>query len=715
MTYFATNKGKRKPGLGIRALFVGIFMMCLAIIYSTSIHYSLEQNTALRWLFYLRGEINAPKDISIVALNSSAAERMGYSRHSYTWPRSLYAELLGALSRANAKLIVLDIAFTEARKEQEDGPFETALKNSNNVILYKYLKRHQVATSSGVIDIEEEVPPLQRFLQHALGAGYFVLPKEAGVLTHAHLFLELSRGVEASQPVLAFLATQSHVDLSRLWQTLSGAPFDSSMPINEQATELYKLTDTNQQTKIPPHLQNLFSVFAQRSPLTINFYGQPQSLNHIDIDRVLSLDDQELAEWFAGKIVYVGYMEDKQTEQQDAYSTVYTSSTGVDISGVEISATVLGNLLNQEYIRATPHYIQFAITLVAFFIGYFSIRLGAKTNFLAQFICLMTYLMGCYILFTVKYVWPPILLPIIALLTANLTQFLHNFRNNRRKLNQLRFALAQFLPPSAASQLGQSIMSLEKQYQVVSGVALITDIKGYTRLSETLAPEKLHELMNRYYEILIKVVQKHNGFVANIVGDSLLALWTGPEVDSALCKKSLACAKEMCEAIKKDSELAAQLPTCMALHGGQFSLGNLGAAGHFEYSPVGDIINTVSRIEHFNRNLGTHILFSETIGKSLQGEAGSDTQIRFLGAFNMRNKSAATPLYTYSLQNTEKQSQFDNAIRYFQQHQFSEALSLFELLHQDLQDGPCDYYIRACQQQLESKIQKETDKANLSQ
>ncbi|HMY40824.1 MAG TPA: hypothetical protein PK011_15980, partial [Marinagarivorans sp.] len=77
---------------------------------------------------------------------------------------------------------------------------------------------------------------------------------------------------------------------------------------------------------------------------------------------------------------------------------------------------------------------------------------------------------------------------------------------------------------------------------------------------------------------------------------------------------------------------------------GEFSLGHLGAAGHFEFLPVGDMVNTGSRMEPFNRHLGTRIICSDVVANVL-AENPAEFAVRDLGAFNLRNKANEVRFY----------------------------------------------------------------------
>ena len=700
MTYLATHSQKLTPKNTARYLCLLIAVAFIALFSLSPIAHHIENRTSLPTLFHWRGPLPAPTDIIIIGLNASAAERMGLSRHSHNWPRTLYAQLLDKLSIAKTKLVVFDVAFKAARTEQEDQPFETAIANNGNVLLYTYLKRHQVALANGFVDIEEPIPPLSRFAQRALGVGHFTLPKTAHNVTNTLLFAALGSGPQASQPLLGVLALTPLPDQKQFWQSLTQLPFPEKATPAERAQQFRQHT---MQAQRPYNHANkkqnkrLFKLFSRTAPLVINYFGGAKTFQNIDIDKALALSTADFAQHFKDKTVYIGYLETHQTEQQDAYSTIYTSDTGIDVSGVEISATVFANLRQGNDIQKPPQWLKTLICL-GFLIGGF----GIWYHYFSLHLVLQSLLLGGYIsashyAFSHHHYALPLTLPLFALALGNLLQLQRQFCLNRTRLSHIRYALTQYLPSEAANALSKNINTLEKQHTLVHGVVLMTDIKGYTSLSETLPPASLHQLMNAYYKELIAAVQNNGGTIGNIVGDSLMAMWTGSNIDNAMCQRAIKAVMEIQTSVSANAEFAQHLPTCIALHGGQFSLGNLGAQGHFEYSPVGDIINTVSRIEHFNRDLGTEFLCSEVIAETLTSTHKNQRLLK-LGEFALRNKKDAVALYTLIMQETaESQRDIANfvlALEKKAQGDHSSAHTLLKHIKHPTLLGASNFHIR---------------------
>jgi adenylate cyclase len=660
----------------------------------------VAEHSASPVFFMMRGPIAPPAELALVTLSLRAAEALGQPRTYFS--RRLHAQLINQLTQAQAHLIVFDIAFKEPRNEDEDASLEMAIKNSNRVVLFDYLKRYQIENAQGRVDVEEIIPPLARFKQVALGSGSFVLPKTNALVGHIHPVLELHGVPHLSQPlqVLSLYAVEpwQHF-LQKLKQEIHQPELDGSNTIWQHINQL-----SAQQKKavldgcVDAICQSLWRSFTGTEGIFINFYGPPGHLPQWPLDQVLAMPAQEQAAIFANKIVYVGLVEPQQTEQQDAYRTVFSNANGLDLSGVEISASVLGNLLHNQaltYLNYTQQSALLALWILA--LGLISQQLSQRLAWAVGVIWHLAYVMAAYWAFVQHYFCLPLISPLaLSVVFVGLDTRLR-LRANKLRYQNLITDLTHYMPAQAAKALSDHITNFAANNQLVSGVCLLTDIQGYTRLAEELPPSELHQLMNRYYAELIDEVKASGGIVANIVGDALLALWLDTHISADACIRAsrTACAIQKRLAAQADLH---RLPTSCAVHGGEFSLGHLGASGHFEYSPVGDMVNTVSRMEPFNRHLGTRILCSELVAEVLINSA-CEFSLRDLGAFNLRNKKTCVrfyQLYEPGINPAQNglESLFKQALERYACAP-AEALPLFQALTAQFpQDGPSRYYLQ---------------------
>jgi adenylate cyclase len=141
------------------------------------------------------------------------------------------------------------------------------------------------------------------------------------------------------------------------------------------------------------------------------------------------------------------------------------------------------------------------------------------------------------------------------------------------------------------------------------------------------------------------------------------------------------------------------LPTRIGLHAGEILLGNIGTMEHFEYRPVGDIVNTASRLEGLNKYLGTYMLASE--------EAfGPDDEFltRPVGRYIFKGKSH--PVDVRELLSQDKLPRemqaalcriFGSGFEAFKRQDWDEAEKSFhQVLQIDENDGPSRFYLKLC-------------------
>jgi hypothetical protein len=139
--------------------------------------------------------------------------------------------------------------------------------------------------------------------------------------------------------------------------------------------------------------------------------------------------------------------------------------------------------------------------------------------------------------------------------------------------------------------------------------------------------EELAAFMNKYYAAVFDPVKLHGGMVSNVVGDSMLALWLttkeNPPSFSSACLAAIEIDHALAEFNRSRPRL--ELPTRI-----------------YEYRPIGDIVNTATRIEGLNKQLGTQILVSEEVVSQANKFLARD-----LGKFLLVGKSK--PVHVYEL------------------------------------------------------------------
>ena len=408
-------------------------------------------------------------------------------------------------------------------------------------------------------------------------------------------------------------------------------------------------------------LLSLLESYQIQQAIYINFYGGAKHLPAIPYEDVLLIDpsknDASVANLrlkLEDKIVFLGATEPASLGSNDLHYTIYSTTQGADMSTLELHNTIFNNLLERKTLTPLSLWIQISILLALALLLFIPSRwLNLIPWMVFAFSTTSAYAALVFILFRDFHILLPLAVPIFILLPTTLAGVLwRHFRRNLKAHRSTKKTLEQYIPTHIARQMSQNVSRLNQQRQLVQSVCLLTDIRGFTAFAEFCPPDRLHSIMNDYYRIVSRIVRKHNGTVINIVGDGLLAIWSGPTMSKEMVyKANYAALLIISETDKYNSQLfdgpntimrraGTNIATCIGIHGGELSIGNLGSTSHFEYAPVGDTVNTTSRIEAYTRQLNARILVSDVIEEKLEGFITKDH-----GPIALKGKSKSVGVY----------------------------------------------------------------------
>jgi adenylate cyclase len=222
---------------------------------------------------------------------------------------------------------------------------------------------------------------------------------------------------------------------------------------------------------------------------------------------------------------------------------------------------------------------------------------------------------------------------------------LREARLRQAEAERAHASLSRYFSPQVALRLAASAESDSMEVQWRDVGTIFTDIRGFTTLVESAAPDVLGILLNEYVEGMTDVVFAHEGTVAKVIGDGMHVLFNAPGEQPDYATRAVACAYDLDSWAqefrerwkKKDVDFGI---TRIGVHAGPALVGNFGGSHYFDYTAHGDTINTASRLEAANKHLGTRICVSETVAR-----AARDFKGRPVGDVVLRGRSE--PLRTY--------------------------------------------------------------------
>ena len=716
-------------------LVVGILGVIISV---TPFGMELEENAGLHLLFKIRGVRRAPPDVLVITLDKSSADHLSLPTAPRKWPRTLHAGLINRLAGQKPAVIAFDLIFSDPGSAGHDLALAEAIRKAGNVVLVQWLKTDEIPVidqngdQTGSLKIEKIVSPIAPLAESALALAPFALPK-VPVKVNSYWTFKTGAGDTPSLPVVVFqvYALTAYHAFIKLLQGFN-PELTAQLPASREQIVAGKriqeiiqaLKDQFEQT--PQLSQNLLQKLRQSQTVPagdgnsnilislirmyqgpqkryLNYYGPPGTIQTIPYYQILEaqIDSSGVAveHDLTGKVVFIGLSEQLRPEEKDGFYTAFSQQNGLDISGVEIAATAFANLLEGMAVKPLGTGAHSVIIVFG----------GA----LITGLCLMSpavyaaagtaginllYLTFAHFQFKHAAVWYPIIIPVffqtpLAFSASVLWKYFHANRERRN----IQTAFGYYLPKNEVNQLAKNLASIGSSGRLVYGTCLMTDAHKYTSLSEAMEPDELSNFMNQYYGVIFEPVRKHSGTISDVIGDSMLALWATARPDVAARDLACCAALEIVQAVEQFNQYydTRQLPTRIGMHSGYISLGNVGAADHFEYRAVGDIVNTASRMEGLNKILGTRILVSDVVLEQLDGFFA-----RRLGTFVLAGKTKPVDIYELicnrqSIGKTQKSCcrLFARGLDAFRRQSWGEALENFDgALELDDSDGPSRFY-----------------------
>lgn len=222
-------------------------------------------------------------------------------------------------------------------------------------------------------------------------------------------------------------------------------------------------------------------------------------------------------------------------------------------------------------------------------------------------------------------------------------QLLHAASNRARQ--RLRKSFEHFLPPAVIAEMVRSeeLPKLGGERREIS--VMFTDVASFTTFSEGVEPERLASILNEYLEGVCAAIFKHGGLVNAFLGDGVLAFFGAPQPQPDHADRAVAAAFDIDRFASRFSATQRArgvnfLHTRIGIHTGFAFVGNVGSHERLQYTALGDVLNTASRLEGLNKAIGTRICVSGEIAAHL-----TRYSCRPIGAFIVKGRHGATQVY----------------------------------------------------------------------
>ena len=185
-----------------------------------------------------------------------------------------------------------------------------------------------------------------------------------------------------------------------------------------------------------------------------------------------------------------------------------------------------------------------------------------------------------------------------AKLNRTFNQMVQSLNLAKRMENAFGAYVSEEILDQIRSQHGEA--NLEPTLRMAT--VFFADIRGFTSMSERINPKQLLAVLNRFYEEVATVVEAHQGFLVQYIGDAVVVVFNGPMDQPNHADMAAACAVDIQRAVARLNETrpfpeAGDLHIGIGVATGPMVAGNLGDSGHLlQYTVLGDTVNQAARI-----------------------------------------------------------------------------------------------------------------------
>ena len=300
---------------------------------------------------------------------------------------------------------------------------------------------------------------------------------------------------------------------------------------------------------------------------------------------------------------------------------------------------------NSPYVPDYAIAIEILFFLIFVSLTWIALNVLGVTNGILTGVGIMT-LTGAYGAYTINQgILIDVSWTLISEFVTGTAAFYLNYREQYKLRQQIKKQFEHYLDPRQVKQLQDNpdLLKLggEKRYCTF----LFTDVRGFTSMSESLEPEQVTYIMNRALTAQQSAVQKHHGMVDKYIGDAMMAIFSAPLDLDFHENKAIECAIDI---QKNMEELNIELATMdippvaigIGVNTGYAIIGNMGSETRFDYTAIGDAVNTAARLESGTKEAGVDLLIGYNTAIK------SDYELRLLEPLKVKGKEKPLQVYT---------------------------------------------------------------------
>ena len=372
------------------------------------------------------------------------------------------------------------------------------------------------------------------------------------------------------------------------------------------------------------------------------------------------------------------------------------------VPGVDVHATMLENLLSDDFMRPVSPWTTVALVLLlvitASMVG--SVASGAGRTVVVYALFLPLPAAVAFAGYAVGY-WVPLMVPTVGVALALVGANVANYATEGKQKRYIKNAFQQYLSPAVIEELIQDPQRLRLGGERRELSIFFSDLEGFTSLSEGLSPEELTALLNDYLSAMTDIIHDEGGTVDKYEGDAIIAFWNAPltQDDHAL-RAVRAALRAQARLAELRPQFAArtgkELHMRIGINSGPAVVGNMGSRTRFDYTMLGDAVNLAARLEGINKQFGTYTMISQATWQQVQGEFRARELSRVAVVGRKEAVVVFEPFFESDYQlHVDRLKQFEQGLQNYYRGSFAAAETAFAPIAD--RDPAAARYLARCQ------------------
>jgi adenylate cyclase len=588
-----------------------------------------------------------PVPVRIIDVDEASLRELG----QWPWPRDLLAELLARLGELGAAVVVFDILFSEPDRLSPrtvlqnvpgmDSGVAASFPDNDDIFAQQIAAYPTVLGLAGVPD-GRPLPPPKASFAYIGESPMAAIPPISGAVVPLQTLGEAAQGIGDTR--MSSLQENAIVRIMPMFQS-DGTQLVPSLALEAlrvaQGASTYIVESTPEE---PVSLVAVkigdFEIPTTRTGGLWLYLTPDRPDRYISASKVLQGSAEDLAPLVEGHIVFVG-------TSAAGLLDIRATPLGQNVPGVSLHAQALEQMLTGKFLSRPDWADGLEVTmiaavglLVAAMTAMFSpmIAITAGTAISAAFLALSWHAFRS---------WGFLIDPVAPILASTAAQFSAvGFRLlvTDRERRHIRRAFGNYVSPAVLARAeNQPALRLGGEDREIT--MLFMDIRDFTTISESLPSTSLVSFLNTLLTGLSRHIIDSDGTLDKFIGDSIMAFWNAPVDVDGHPARAARCALKMRDTLRDMNATGAlgldrKVAIGIGINTGIACVGEIGAENRFNYSAVGDSVNTTARIESMCKDVGFDILISGSTAEQLTGFAMLEAGYR-----SLKGKSGKTALF----------------------------------------------------------------------